>query len=274
MLTSEQLEHFDQFGYLVVEDILHPQQVLQPILDEYDLLLRNLCAQWVSQGKLPSDRGTGSFQQLIRAAYLAGLDYFQPLDISLPPGDIASNTPFHAGPAIFNLITSERLLDVVESLIGAEITSNPIQHVRIKPPAIELDSEEIRPHITHTNPMLRHCPSPQLSIPDAEFAVDDAVALPVRAGGAVLFHPQTIHSSLVNVSDTVRWSFDLRYNVTGQPTGRPMFPDFIVRSRVNPDTVRVKANDWKLLWEQARANLAAEKPVVIHRWPEDPLYCA
>jgi phytanoyl-CoA hydroxylase len=40
----------------------------------------------------------------------------------------------HTRPAVFNLITNPRLLDVGEQLIGHEILSNPIQHVRIKPP--------------------------------------------------------------------------------------------------------------------------------------------
>ena len=40
----------------------------------------------------------------------------------------------HTGPAVFNLITHPRVLDVIEQLIGGEILSNPIQHVRIKPP--------------------------------------------------------------------------------------------------------------------------------------------
>ncbi len=317
MLNSEQLSHFNEYGYLVIENIIDQESVLKPLLKEYDDLLCDLCAHWISQGRMQPDESVSSFETRIRAAYSAGLDYFQPLDISLPPGDISPDTPFHAGPSIFNLITSERLLNVVESLIGSEITSNPIQHIRIKPPAMELDSDEIRPHITstdwhqdravtleeadstdmvtvwvaitdatqengclqvipksHRSSMLRHCPQPQLSIPTAQFNADDALPLPVKAGGAVLFHPQTIHSSLVNKSDTIRWSFDLRFNVTGHPTGRPMFPDFVVRSRDTPASVTVDAAQWRVMWEQARARLAAEKPVVIHRWAEDSVYCA
>ena len=316
MLNARQLSEFNESGYLVVEDIV-PAPVLDAVLHEYDTLLNNLCLLWVKQGHLHEEVMQASFNDRIRAAYEAGLDYFQPLDISLPPGDIQSDTPFHAGPAIFELMTSERLLDVVEVLIGTEITSNPIQHVRIKPPATELSTDEIRPHIGHTDwhqdravtlaeadttnmvtvwvaisdatiengclqaipkshrqPMLRHCPSPQLSIPQSEFALDTATPLPVKAGGAVLFHPQTIHSSLDNNSDSVRWSFDLRYNVTGEATGRPMFPEFVARSRKNPATVMANAQRWRTMWEDARASLAVEQPVVIHRWPEDPLYCA
>ncbi len=316
MLSAKQLSQFNENGYLVVDDIVEVQ-VLKAVIAEYEKLLSDLCTDWTTQGLLKHDKSIDSFEARIRAAYDAGLDYFQPLDISLPPGDIEPDTPFHAGPAIFNLITSPQLLSAVESLIGPEITSNPIQHVRIKPPATELYNDEVRAHITSTDwhqdravtlesadttemvtvwvaitdatlengclqvipnshqfNMLRHCPSPQLSIPTQEFNVDDAVALPVKAGGAILFHPNTIHSSRVNNSDSIRWSFDLRYNVTGHATGRPMFPDFVVRSRKHPETVNVNAEQWRTLWQEARVRLAAERPVVIHRWAEDSIYCA
>ena len=38
------------------------------------------------------------------------------------------------GPAVFRMLRNEKLLDAVESLIGPEIYSNPVQHVRLKPP--------------------------------------------------------------------------------------------------------------------------------------------
>ena len=50
----------------------------------------------------------------------------------------------HFGPAVFDLVTVPALLDLAEDLIGPEITSNPIQHVRIKPPSDALQSDEIR----------------------------------------------------------------------------------------------------------------------------------
>jgi len=317
VLGKEQLDHYHEAGFLVIEDIVESDTVLKPLVAEYDELLSSLCRGWVADGLLDPAANTGTFEDKVLAAYRAGVDYFQPLDISLPPGDVTPDTPFHTGESIFNLITSSRLLDAVQQLIGPEITSNPIQHVRIKPPAHELTSDEIRAHITHTDwhqdravtldeadntemvtvwvaitdatvengclqvipgshrkSMLRHCPSPQLSIPESQFDAADAVPLPVKAGGAILFHPQTIHSSLINHTQSIRWSFDLRYNVTGQASGRPMFPDFVVRSLVDPVSVTVDARRWQQMWEEARTALSNEPPVVIHRWDEDPVYCA
>ena len=59
---------------------------------------------------------------------------------SPPRQDIADDTPLWLGPAVFAAIVNPRLLDVVECVIGAEIYSNPVQHVRIKPPAASLTS--------------------------------------------------------------------------------------------------------------------------------------
>jgi hypothetical protein len=45
-------------------------------------------------------------------------------------------------------VRAPRLLDVVEPLIGGEITSNPIQYVRIKPPARVLVDGEARARLS------------------------------------------------------------------------------------------------------------------------------
>ena len=55
-------------------------------------------------------------------------------DCSLPNRDVKPDTHMWLGPSVFHLLTHEGVLDVVESIIGPEITSNPVQHVRIKPP--------------------------------------------------------------------------------------------------------------------------------------------
>ncbi len=49
-------------------------------------------------------------------------------------------------------------------------------------------------------------------------------------------HKHTIHGSPPNVSDRIRWSLDLRSNPIGQPIGRPEFPGFVARSRLDPES--------------------------------------
>ena len=317
MLTAQQLQQFKNQGYLVVEDVFDRAQILEPLIAEYRTRLHELCADWVTQGLLSADVLELGFEDCIKAVYDAGLDYFQPLDISLPPEQITGQTPMHAGAAVFDMMTAPSLLDLVESIIGSEITSNPIQHVRIKPPSTQLYQNEIRAHITathwhqdravtleeadhsrmvtawiavndatvengclqvipgsHKNDMQPHCPSPQLSIPSEYFDLAEATPVPVKAGGVVFFDPLTIHSSRDNLSCDVRWSFDLRYNVTGDPTGRQIFPSFVARSNNNPQSVLRDPQKWAELWQQTKRELISQPPVVIHRWPADADYCA
>ena len=315
MLDQAQVKKFDTQGFLVVENVLGPE-VLDPVRAEYERLLDALYAGWRAEGRVGAPVRDDFWGKLL-SAYRAGCDWFQPMDISLPGDRIHADTPFHFGPAVFDMITAPPLLDMVEDLIGPEITSNPIQHVRIKPPSDALQEDEVRAHITATDwhqdravaleeadatrmvtvwlaitdatvengclqvlpkradqPMLPHCPKAQTGIADGFVDEARAVPLPVRAGGAVVFHPLTPHASLVNRTDGFRWSFDLRYHVTGQNSGREHFPSFVARSRAEPETELHDWRRWKAMWEQARTRLADRPHIDIHRWKSDAPHCA
>ena len=315
MLTGDQIGFFRTNGYLVVENVLGPE-VLDPVRAEYARLLDRLYAAWRAEGRVGAPV-TEDFWGKLLTAYEARCDWFQSMDISLPGDRIRADTPFHFGPAVFDMVTAPALLDIVEQLIGPEITSNPIQHVRIKPPARTLSDDEARAHVTATDwhqdravahegadrtdmvtcwlavtdatvengclqvkpldrdqSMLPHCPKRQTAIADGFLDASRAVALPVKAGGLVLIDPLTPHASLPNVSDGFRWSFDLRFHVTGQDSGRRHFPEFVARSRSAPE---IELRDWRLwksLWEDARARLALSPHIDIHRWRSDSPACA
>lgn len=313
MLTTTQVEEFNETGVLVVPDVL-PAGLLSSVRDEYETLLDTLYADWCGKGLVPAP-GDRDFWEKLLVSYEAGCDWFQPMDISLPGDDVNPDTPFHFGPAVFDMITHARLLDMVEDLIGPEITSNPIQHVRLKPPAPTLHADEIRAHVAGTDwhqdkavaheegdrtqmvtvwlaisdavvengclqvipgkpQMYPHCPKKQTAIADGVLDLSKARPLPVKAGGAVIFHPLTPHASLDNVSDRFRWSFDIRFNVTGQPTGRAHFPDFVARSRSAPETELKDWRKWRDLWVAARERLAGQPHIPIHRWRADSPACA
>lgn len=313
-LSTAQQSFFADQGYLVVENVL-PQAIVANIRAEYATLLNDLYGQWHAEGLVPLVDG---FDARLRAAYLAGCDWFQPMDISLPGTEICADTPFHIGPAVFDMITAPALLDIVECLIGPEITSTPIQHVRIKPPASLRRADETRVHLdktdwhqdrgvahaeaddtnmvtvwvaisdataengclqvvpgAHNDALKTHCPSGlQLAIPDQAMDKARAVPLPVRSGGAVIFDPGTPHASLDNHSEGFRWSFDIRFNKSGQPTGRSHFPDFVARSHANPASELRNWRAYKHLWEAARARLATASHIPIHRWDPDHPVCA
>ncbi|MEC7208527.1 MAG: phytanoyl-CoA dioxygenase family protein, partial [Pseudomonadota bacterium] len=317
MLTRSQTECFNRQGFLVVEDVFSEAQVLGPVRREYQAVLDQLVAEWVAEGRMPGPPADAGFYTKLKLAYQAGCDWFQPLDISLPGDRITSQTPMHFGPAVFDMLTDPGLLDCVECLLGPELTSNPIQHVRLKPPAPMLYQDEVRAHITRTDwhqdrgvahaeadqtqmvtvwiavtdasiengclqvipktadqGLLPHCPKTQTAIADPFIDEARAVPLPVKSGGIVLLDPLVPHSSLPNLTDTFRWSFDIRFNRTGDPTGRSHFPDFIARSRAQPEAELKDWRVWRSMWEEARTHLAAEQHIPIHRWASDAPFCA
>jgi len=142
MLTTEQIGSFHENGYLAVDRLLDYEEDLVPVIEEYQQLLDELCGQWVAEGRLDDGFSDLPFERRLVEVYRAGCDYYQAFDIALPNGGIHPDTPIHLGPAVFNLLRSPRLLSAVESLIGGEIYSNPIQHVRIKPPARLVKEED------------------------------------------------------------------------------------------------------------------------------------
>ena len=83
----------------------------------------------------------------------------------------------------------------------------------------------------------------------------EAVPLPVKRGGIVLFHKLNVHRALPNRSDDLRWSMDLSYHPTGQATGRPAFPGFVARSRVNPESELRDPVAWSQSWDDARERI-------------------
>jgi hypothetical protein len=129
------VQRFREEGYLAVEGVLALEHELEPVVREYEELLDRLCAAAHAAGKIPKDFSDQPFVKRL-ASYLCavGKDAYRAFDIALPQKSATEQTPMHVGPAVFNVLRSEGLLDAVEQLIGPEILSNPIQHVRIKPP--------------------------------------------------------------------------------------------------------------------------------------------
>src|SRR5919199_546314 len=318
------LEQFREEGYLAVEGVLDLEHDVAPVVREYEALLDSEIARAHAAGTIPSTYDDLPFVQRL-AAYLtaAGKGAYQAFDISLPLKSAKEDTPIHLGPAVFNLLASPRLIDVVEQFVGPEVVSNPIQHVRIKPPESMLpadfkgglvgqtdwhqDQGVALPEVdetemltvwiaitdatvengclcvvpgSHQRGLATHCPARPgstrigLHIPD-EIRGTSYTPVPIPRGGALFLHRQTMHASLRNRSQGARWSFDLRYQPTGQPTGRPWFPSFVVRSRSNPSSELRDWTVWADLWRQARTRLAQGEPIAkTNPWEGREPVCA
>ena len=101
-----------------------------------------------------------------------------------------------------------------------------------------------------------HCPGRsgvgEIYIPEALVEPHPVVPLEVGAGGVVLLHRRTWHGAYPNTSERLRWSFDLRYQPPGQPTGRECFPGFLAASRAHPEQVLRDPAHWRASWLAAR----------------------
>ncbi|MEO1997203.1 MAG: phytanoyl-CoA dioxygenase family protein [Planctomycetaceae bacterium] len=132
---------------------------------------------------------------------------------------------------------------------------------------------------SHCDALAVHCRSRdpltqgQVCIPDALVA-QRGVPLPMDPGDVLFMHRKTQHCGLPNRSDEVRWSFDLRYQPTGQPTGRRWFPGFVARSRARPETELNDAEKWAASWRSARCELARSSDVAFNRWKQGDPRCA
>ena len=305
-LTAEQLDRFHEDGYLIVEDVLTGDD-LAAIEAEYRKIVDRTSADLALEGKLRPLTGTTFSECYIEAMQQLDdmYDLYQHLDISLPLlEDLDHSHTMNAGPEVFRLLTNPRLLDIVESVIGPEIYSNPVQHTRIKPPVRHLPEAALDANIaatlwhqdsavidteadetdmltiwlavtdatlengclivergSHREEMTLHCPGKifpaEIYIPESIIDDGRVITMEVPAGGAILLNKLTEHGSLDNHSDDIRWSFDLRYQPIGQPTGRSVFPGFVARSRAHPEQVVTDPEEWASMWWDARDRIAA-----------------
>ena len=141
LLTEEQIAEFSDRGYLVIDNIFDPQTDLNPIMEEYLGVLEHLAQDLYAQGKIRSLYADLPFEERLIAIYQdSGKVHGQYFNPSLPADGVKENTPYWAGPAVFQALRHKRLLDVIESIIGGEIYAAPILYTRIKPP------EHLTPH--------------------------------------------------------------------------------------------------------------------------------
>ena len=131
---------------------------------------------------------------------------------------------------------------------------------------------------SHRREPTLHCPGKifpaEIYIPDSIIDADSVVPLEVGAGGMVLLHKLTEHGSLENTTDSIRWSFDLRYQPVDEPTGRSFFPGFVARSTQHPERVIDDVDEWAQLWWDTRDRIAhGHVPMAFNaRWGDNAIH--
>ncbi|MYF99228.1 phytanoyl-CoA dioxygenase family protein [Candidatus Poribacteria bacterium] len=288
-LTESEVSFFHDNGYLLLEDVLDDND-LSPVIEEYLSLIADLAENLHEEGKVTSIHDDKLFTE--RLHYLAKETPLVTAELDI----------MHArGEATFNFLRNPKILDLAESFVGSEILCNPIQHIRAVLPIKESERlptpwhqdagvcwPETDPYFMLTiwipivdatleNGCLQVLPGSHkfgllphvwnqagLAVPPENQPPDlTPKELPIRAGGVILFHNYTLHSAKPNESDTVRWSFDLRYHDVYQPTGRPYFPAFLMRSRMRPEACNTDYETWCNRWEFALEN---SRGAQAYRW--------
>lgn len=272
-LAPDQVESYDTEGYLVVEDLLDDDDlatVRAALTEKVDQIAATLRAA----GKIDDPLAEVGFPYRLGRLFdgLTGEDF---LEHGRSWRDRIAG--YHT------LMSNRKILDVVESLIGPEIFSNPVYNVRPKVPriaagAVPWHQDKSYWPDANSNPVvtvwisfvdatlengcLHVLPRTQrhrvmgfhqegytgtgfleVDPGDLDVKPGSAVPLPVRAGSAIVFNDRLVHSSTPNESDHVRWSVDLRYQPTDQDPMPQHGAGFLARSRRHPERV-ADLDDW------------------------------
>jgi hypothetical protein len=279
---ARETQEFKDKGCVVVHNVLTDAD-FAPLVAELSEFIDTRARQLQAAGKIAQLHADLDFEHRVAALYRQSPAILDGMDIM-----------YMRGRRSFDFLHNDNLLDMVEAFLGPEITCNPIQHFRAKMPAAdeaanafmnvpwhqdwgvtlaEADNSSIYtfwiPLVNATEAtgcmeVMPGCHDVGL-LPHVSGAygteIDPAV-LPGKKGevaacprgSIVVMDKFTPHRGLPNRSDIARWTVDLRYQVTGQPTGRPFHPDFVVRSRRDPASVRRDYAGWCRAWEEALEN--------------------
>ena len=278
-LNQQQVDAFLHDGYLVIEETF-PAGDLEPLIDEFTEAVDRNANRAMAEGLVNALHEHEPFETRLARLVESSPGHAAADD----QGSILFEglRGKHKSPAMFALLTHPHLLDIVEAYIGPEILAHPQFNVRAKLPNQDrsvvpwhqdlgyLDQDAAETFMVNfwvplvdsdkENGCLEVIPGSHLSyidhvgdlgpagnfkgIPDDALPPAAPVCCPVPRGGVLLLQHRTIHRSVSNVSNTVRWSLDIRYSDPSLPTGRADVPGFIARSQSSPERVATSLDDW------------------------------
>ena len=139
MLSKSQLESFREDGYLVVRNVLCPRSDLEPLMRTWCDVVETAAIVAHSEQRTPLDyQGRTNEELIVRLVSVApdaALQLFMPsLAGRFPSFRTRASFPTFRVPEAFELMRNSRVLDLVESILGAEISLSPISHLNIKMP--------------------------------------------------------------------------------------------------------------------------------------------
>jgi phytanoyl-CoA hydroxylase len=292
-LSQSQIDQFNTEGYLVVRDALSADD-LDPVIHEYEAHIDKRAHELYATGKLSQLYEQEPFERRLALICRENTEIYPELDVYILRGK--ASFAFLRNENLLNIVESlvgpEILCSPIQHIrpkLPSHLTpsgadghiapwhqdagvtwaeADPYFILTVWLPFVAATPEngclQVIPR-THGHGLLRHHSKPGVgtTIVEEEMPASAVVTLPMNKGDVLLMHKEIPHRSTPNVADTVRWSADLRYQKIGTPTGRPFYPDFVVRSRSNPAAVLTDHAIWDQRWRQALEN---SKGVRGHRW--------
>eukprot|EP01065_Artemidia_motanka_P033233 TRINITY_DN4020_c1_g1_i1.p1 TRINITY_DN4020_c1_g1~~TRINITY_DN4020_c1_g1_i1.p1 ORF type:complete len:329 (+),score=84.70 TRINITY_DN4020_c1_g1_i1:80-1066(+) len=126
-LTADELAHYHKHGYVIVRGVLGDEE-LGPLEADYTRLIGAKAEELKRGGHISSLHEEKPFAERLAAVAAECSDAVVRDDLG--PWGLTLDTMYALQPGVFQLFFSRSLLDCVESIVGPEITLNPIQHLR------------------------------------------------------------------------------------------------------------------------------------------------
>ena len=132
-------EQYENDGYLVVKSALDPDTAIHPLQKAYTELLDALTRIYLVETDAKAlDRFDElslpeRFAMLLGASRGTALHHLDPvLNLFVPTFQWRKDLPNARIPEMFQLMVNEKLLDLLEDLIGPEVAASPIYHFNMK----------------------------------------------------------------------------------------------------------------------------------------------
>ncbi len=284
-LSSYIVEFYRKNGFVILRGALSKDD-LQPVINGINRWIDIRAEELYSEGSLQHLFRELNFEE--RFTHLLSQDKKMREEIDIMYSRIYE---------LFNFTKNQKLLDIIESIIGPEITCNPIQHLRVKPPSRILSRHGFDYPGWHQDITFMHKDAENTDIINCWIPLVDTSkemgcikiipgvfnylphyddkylgrkiernSLPssytilgeCKKGDIILLSAYTPHKSTPNITNKCRWSLDLRYHPTGQNSGRLMYPEYIVRSK-NKNNKNLSYKEWCQLWKEILAKEITKK---------------
>lgn len=272
-LSPAQLAFYDSEGYLVIPDLVDAAD-MAPAREAMETKVEMIANELFHDGLVADPLPDEPFETRLARLF----DHLTDQDFLRYGRSWRDRLPGY-----FHLMSNPKILDVVESLLGPEIFSNPVYNVRPKVPRVAAGivpwhqdksywtGAKAAPVITvwiplvdatyengclhvlprtnrrrvlgHHNETYSGTGYTEVNDKHVKPRLKEETALPIAAGGAIVFNDRFIHSSTANNSNQVRWSVDLRYQPVNQDPMPQYGAGFLARSRSHPERVAT-LEDW------------------------------